>query len=351
MTLALPALVGDGIENPHNALTMTHAARLFGWSCHFRDRAGLAEGWPAELGPIPSWVDTAGLEAGCSGLLALDNAEGAVPIYGHRPGKPSGLGLVVGNERRGIAPDLLRAARERVVVPMASRRVNTLNVAAASAVGLYYLSRGGGGKQFVRSDPNAKRPELLLLGGDDHLELGSTIRSAAAFGWRRAFVEDRGGVWFGCDRVTRSEGRAAARRGKNEIRLVPTASDRTYAFEQACVVSLSEGQPLARTNLARGPRQLVVLADESHVRCAAEETVRLAREVRIVRVETPQAAERVPYHFRVVATIALAEVARQVGVRAPKGRRRPRPPIYERALEVLLEEAGEAVTLDELADY
>ena len=55
----------------------------------------------------------------------------------------------------------------------------------------------GGGKLHARADPHRSRPELLLLGAGDHVELGSTIRSAAAFGWNRALVEDRAGVWFG----------------------------------------------------------------------------------------------------------------------------------------------------------
>ena len=40
-------LVGDGIENPGNALTMIHAAGMFGSECVFRDRHGLAEVLPA----------------------------------------------------------------------------------------------------------------------------------------------------------------------------------------------------------------------------------------------------------------------------------------------------------------
>jgi len=47
-----------------------------------------------------------------------------------------------------------------------------------------------------RNDPRIRRPELLLLGAGDHFELGSTIRSAAAFGWERAFIEDRHSFLF-----------------------------------------------------------------------------------------------------------------------------------------------------------
>ena len=75
-----------------------------------------------------------------------------------------------------------------------------------------------------RPDPTSRRPELSLLGPGDHFELGSTIRSAAAFGWERALIEDRHDVWFNCDRAVRSEGRAAARRARNEILLLPAGA-------------------------------------------------------------------------------------------------------------------------------
>jgi hypothetical protein len=58
-----------------------------------------------------------------------------------------------------------------------------------------------------------------------------------------------------------------------------------------------------------------------------------------------------PYHFRLIASLALAEVARQVGARAPReGRARQRPE-YLLRLPVALEAAGESISLDELAGY
>ncbi len=104
---------------------------------------------------------------------------------------------------------------------MFSRRINCLNVAAASAVALYYLRGTRVGPIAVRREPGKRRPEVLLLGPGDHVEVGSAIRSTAGFGWNRVLIEDRKQVWFGCDRAARSEGRAAARRGKNVILCVP----------------------------------------------------------------------------------------------------------------------------------
>ena len=348
-----PLLIGDGVENAWNARVMAHAAEIFDWQCAFRDRNGLIDDWRSkELGPPPSSLSLDEIRGLCDPIVAFDNAEGAVPLYGFQPGPADRLGLAVGNERRGLPGDLVQSSRHRVFVPMVSRRVNSLNVAAAAAVGLFYLSRGGGGKLYTRADPNRNRPELLLVGGGDHVELGSTIRSAAAFGWRRAFVEDRAGVWFGGGRAALTEGRAAARRAKNTIRLVRVAEDRRYAFDEACVVRMRPGgRPIGRSNLARGLRQLVVLVDEREVDVAEEDWGRLAKRTSHVTLDLPVADLEPTYHYRLASAISLAEVARQVGIRAPKARRKPRPPVYDRLLRVLLEDEGEIVDLVDLEEY
>ena len=58
------------------------------------------------------------------------------------------------------------------------------------------------------------------------------------------------------------------------------------------------------------------------------------------------------YHYRLIATIALAEVSRQVG-RRPVKKLPPaaRPPIYDLRLARLAEAAGHLVGLDELMKY
>ncbi len=325
---------------------------MFGWGCLFRDRRQLQERWrtSGRASPLPL-TQTQQVLATCDPLVALDNRAGAQPIYGFRPRPVQRLGLVVGNERQGVADDLLRAARYRLEIPMASRRVNTLNVAAAAAVGMYYLTQGSGGLH-VAANPQRRRPDVLLLGAGEHVELGSAIRSAAAFGWQHLLIEDRRQVWFGVDRATRSQGRAAARRGKNAIRLVPVTSDRAYAYDEACLVTLRlGGVPLHRANLARGPRQLIVLPDERHVDLAAEDVSRLARRVRHVTIELPQASEPCPYRYRLPATIALAEVARQVGTRRGRGGRGSKPHCYDRVLHTLDHEAGELLALADLTPY
>ena len=345
-------LVGDGIENPFNARVMQAAAALFGGPCRFRDRADLAAAWSTEH-PDAEALDLLTTEdlAACAPLIALDNVPGAQPVYGFRLPRGPRPALLAGNERQGIARDALKLASHHVLIPMSGHRLNTINVAAASAVALYYLARGGGGPLQVTPQPQKRRPELLLLGAADHVEVGSSIRSAGAFGWERALVEDRAGVWFGAPRHVTAEGRGAARRHRNPIRLIPAEPTSDYAFQEVWVVTRNQGDvPLHRANLAAGPRSLLVIPDETAVDLDAEPWDRLGARVRFARLDLPDLS--VPCPYRLSASIALAEAARQVGLRERLPGRPPRAePMYDRALTVLAAEAGETVDLEELGAY
>jgi hypothetical protein len=149
-----------------------------------------------------------------------------------------------------------------------------------------------------------------------------------------------------------AEGRAAARRHRNAIRVVPAPPAGRYAFAEVAVVTTrGGGQPLTRANLARGPEQLIVLPDEGALDAGAEDWSRLGRAVRQVSLDLPRAS--FPYRYRLLATIALAEVARQVG-RPPSVARRPplpAPPAYDTALGLLDATAGQTIYLDDLVAY
>ncbi len=203
----------------------------------------------------------------------------------------------------------------------------------------------------VRKDPRSRRPELLLLAPGDHFELGSTIRSAAGLGWERTFIEDPHQVWFGCDRGVRAKGRAAARRGKNEILLIPCRSAATYNYPRVTVITCKlAGVPLHRINLAGGPSQIVVIPDESRAESVTEDWNRFGAEVEFAQVQLPNVD--FTYHYRLMATIGLAEISRQVGRRPfVKGPPAPRPPIYDHALGKLAEQKAEIVSFDELLRY
>jgi len=346
-------LVGDGIENPWNARTLIDAAAMFGGACLFRDRARLASAWMQTMReqPAPTMISRDDLVQGYAPIILCDNMDGATDIYGFGPVTGPQPAVVVGNERRGLAHDLRPIAHQSVQIPMVSRQINCLNVAAAAAVALYYLSRGSG-KVGQSLHPHKKRPELLLAGPADHLELGSAIRSAAAFGWDHILIEDRRCVWFGVDRVTRSEGRAAARRGRNAIRVIPAHQDDHYAFDNVCVLTARHsGLPLHRARLDLGPRQLIVIPDESALSLDAEAWARLGRKITVVSLELP--SRTFVYHYRLIATIVLAEIARQVGrpLQPGVGRRKQRRPSYESVIEQVERAEGELIYLDDLELY
>ncbi len=347
-------LIGDGIENPWNAKTMIDIAKTFGSACYFRDRKGLFDSYlelpDFELSSIQLIACEQVMER-FSPVLALENVEAAADIYGFKVAAGMRAALIVGNERYGISHDMHQTSTHVLQIPMPGRTLNTLNVATAAGVALYYLCTGNGGRIQVRSEPQKRRPEIYLIGGTDHIELGSTIRSASAFGWERAFVEDRHAVWFGCDRVKRSEGRAAARRGRNSIRLAPADRNNKYAFKEAVVISNSVGTPFSKASLAMGPQKAIILPDESSVDVHREDWSRFGSKVQFVRIDVP--ASDFVYRYRLFASIALAEIARQVGHRPSSPIVRPsrQSPVYESTLAWDMKDKGEEVFLDDLADY
>src|ERR1043165_632333 len=263
-------LIGDSIENPANAFVIKAAAAMFGAACRFRDTKGLNQAAISAQGDEPfMMIDRDQIPALPARSVAFYNLPGGAGPYGYQVGPD--FSVMVGNERRGLSFECAKLATDKVQVPMFSRRVSCLNVAAASAVALYYLRGTRIGPMAVRGEPNNRRPEVLLLGASDHLELGSAIRSTATFGWRRVFIEDRQKVWFGRERPNQSDGRAAARRSKNAILCIPAQTGAIHGFARVTIITTqTRGEPAHRVNLARGPSQLVVIPDEKYVDQFAE---------------------------------------------------------------------------------
>ena len=110
------------------------------------------------------------------------------------------------------------------------------------------------------------------------------------------------------------------------------------------------GVPLHRANFTGGPSQLVVIPDESRSETAVEDWSRFSNQVDFAHVRLPIA--EFTYHYRLLATIALAEISRQVGRRpAVKVPAERRAPIYDYALAKLAEAVGELVRVEDLAFY
>jgi len=333
-------LVGDGVENPANARALMDAAAMFGAACAFRDTRGLLAAWDAERGGELDLIDTTNLIDQQWPIVAVENTLGASIVFGATlPGTQASI--VVGGERLGIRADLLRAAARTVSIPMSGRGVNTLNVAAAAAVALYYLMAGRGLAPRLARRPEERRPALLLSRPKDHVEAGSAIRSAAAFGWRTVGLDDSSRVWYGVNRGVTAEGRAAARSHRNLIRVLPMTTGSNLAFRRIVVAGARiDGPPIHRVNLT-GRDTLLVIPDEGEAGMPSFNS--LGGSVERARIDLSVPA--LHYRYRLVATIVMAEAARQTGLR-PAGQ--PRLPgrrglTYESTLSTVATGGAEEV--------
>jgi tRNA G18 (ribose-2'-O)-methylase SpoU len=238
-------LIADGIENPHNVRALIAAAAMFDAGCWFRQpKTDVAE---ARCGDDLDDYDF---------IVGLENLPKAESIYNFRsPPTVTRIALVVGNERFGIRRELLARCHRFVQIPMASRKVNTLNVAAAAAVGLRYICNP---PQRAARRVWKKRPQILFDAPKSAAEFGSALRSAAAFGWTEVFLNDVHGVWFDATRANRAEARAAGRMMKNSLRVHP-----------------------ARLVSARD--ETVVIADDAHNLLRLHASITLAEIARLLR--------------------------------------------------------------------
>lgn len=343
-------LIGDGIENPANARALMDAAAMFAVPAAFRDTNSLADSWSTELGGgILPIVETTELLGGLLPIVAIENGPRSTSVYDSSlpTGSPS---IVVGNERRGIRGDVMRAALACVDIPMPGRGLNTLNVASAAAVALFYLLASERRPMRKVPRPEQRRPGLLLVAPADHVEAGSVLRSAAAFGWRAVGLDDSERVWFGVPRAVRTEGRAAARSHRNAVRVLPMRTEGPLGFARVVVAGAEvDGPLLHRVDLAGGRNTLLVLPDEELER--GVEWRSLALKVEFARVALP--AKKFPYRYRLVASIVLAEAARQIGraVAAEPIRRLRRGLTYESALTVAATADADIVLTDELRAF
>lgn len=347
-------LIGDGVENPHNALAMTEIAAALDAACAFMDRKGLRDATQSaypEAAPL-TCIGPRILTETYNPLIACDTLPEAVDLFGCRPAPGASPAVVVGNERLGLTHAVQARSQQKVRIPMATRGIGSLNVAAAAAIALYVLGRGGGPMQARRSSAE-HRPDLLLMDPNDHAELGCAVRSAAEFGWGRVLIEDRAGVWFGADRQRRAEGRAAARQSKNSIGVIRVEPERRYAYDEAVVIRAAPAPgslPLQRINAARGARQVIVIPDHTAGDLPVEDWSRFGRTLRFAHLGLPSHAA---LRYRALTGIAMAEVARQVGKASPGAPpHTDRGPRYERTLDLIGEaEDGEEMSFADLLAY
>lgn len=331
---------------------MLDAGTMFDVPVRFRDRAGLSLAWDAgRAGPLELIETNSLVAADAPGLIAIENTSDSRTIFGAPVRIPSMV--LVGNERRGVARDLLAASAAVLHIPMAGRRTDTLNVAAAAATALYFLRTDHDGGPRSVTNPEGRRPALYLMGPTDHVEAGSTLRSAAGLGWRSARLDDRHGVWFDTPRPTRTEGRAAARSHRNDLRVARASAHEQAPFKDVIVATAGlEGPPLTQGHLADGSDSVLVLPDERGVDLAREDWERLGARVRFVNIDLPRRV--FDYRYRLTATIALVESARQIGTPKTKAKARPSRPKglgYDSTLDLHVVADIDTVSWQELTTY
>jgi tRNA G18 (ribose-2'-O)-methylase SpoU len=339
-------LVGDGVDHSGNARALADAASMFGIPLLLRGgRAAAGQQADAAVAAPTPTVDTATLLR-LRPIVAVENVPGAEPVFTSRlpTGSPT---VVVGNERRGIASDVLGAAATCVRIPLSGRSINTLNVAAAAAVALYYLLRSSPTDGPRRGAGPSQRPSVLLLGPGDHVEAGSALRSAAAFGWRAVNLADRNHVWFGTPRGQRTEARAAARAHRSGLRVHGVRDEEHIDSARIIVAGVhADGPPLHRTKLVGGPGTLVVIPDEQALDGGPRDARLVGPKAESARIDLPAVPDH--YRYRLTATIVLAEISRQLGSRRPG--RPPRQPRYPSAVTTV-ETDADLVTAAELSTY
>ncbi|HLK56516.1 MAG TPA: TrmH family RNA methyltransferase [Chthonomonadaceae bacterium] len=299
-------LIGEEIAGEWNTTALANIAQAFGGDY-------LPYNGQAEEGED---LDTASAQGDLlrsfDCLIAAENRPDARNIYAFRPQVTGRRALLVGNEAKGLRRRTLKQAHAVAEIPLVSKNINCLNVAAAAAIMLYYLHLPEPLPQKRRTLASLQksRPDILLIGGSDAMELGSAIRSTCAFGWERLFLLDRGNAWYECDRIIKSEGRGAARRGRNPIKILPYRDGLLTSYRRR-IVFTTDPQARRPQSLSLAEKDtLIVLEDTPGTAASWFEANGDTQEV-VYAALPPVAPDR--YHFRQMASIALAEIARQLG--------------------------------------
>jgi hypothetical protein len=137
--------------------------------------------------------------------------------------------------------------------------MSSLNVAVSAAIALYALSKDLGRRKRRTNGLAQRDVDVLIHAPNDPHEIGSLLRSAWALGWRRVFVSDPHGVWFTRDQRAVLDSRAAARRFKNPLAVLPADHLDMGAYDGTLVCDgRREGTALSRLRLPPGHRMLLV---------------------------------------------------------------------------------------------
>lgn len=86
-----------------------------------------------EIGPYLNKIKKQGFQ-----IVALETGKKGVNFQKFKPKFP--LALIIGNEKRGLNPAVLRKANKRIYIPMRGKK-ESLNVSMAAGIALYEILR------------------------------------------------------------------------------------------------------------------------------------------------------------------------------------------------------------------
>jgi tRNA(Leu) C34 or U34 (ribose-2'-O)-methylase TrmL len=295
-------LIGVDIEGAWNRPLLLNAAAVSGCECTFAQSA------PERHLTLQSAAnaDTRSLEEELhqsSQVLVCELTRNSVGVY-DLPAPRQRTAIVVGNEERGVPRSVIKRANHVISVPMACRGLSSLNVAVAAAVILYSLTHDLARRRKVRSNLRIQSVDILIAGPSDPHELGSLLRSLYSFGWRRVFLSDPHNVWFSSDPAIILQGRAAARRAKNLLVVMPAAKLNLAHYDAVITCQqFQDGPPLSRFRLPECGRLLIVFGESSAVGDFVDHSL---------QVMVDHAHRTVPPCFRHDGSILLSVISQQL---------------------------------------
>jgi tRNA G18 (ribose-2'-O)-methylase SpoU len=293
-------LIGLEIEGEWNMPLLKNATEMSGASLLFArctNPIGVPEepnGLASEIGELIDQFDQ---------VIACEATKQSRIVYDYSAPRGS-LGLIVGNERRGIPLKMLKKVHHVVSIPMLGQGMSSVNVAVAAAIILYVVERDLARKRSRTSALSHRDVDILVFSPSDPSELGSLLRSAWAFGWQRIFLADRSGVWFTKDRQTILAGRAAARCEVNRLVVRPLEQVNFQNYDQIVVCGTTRsGTPLSRFALPDRGKILIVYGDDDP---------RLGPSESFERIYVDHSAVNIDACFRHAGSILLSVISQRL---------------------------------------
>lgn len=244
-------LIALDIEGEWNVPLLRNAAELSGASLTF---AVSNSAHPIHDGAAVELFETAIRDFDL--VIACETGPRTKSFYDYVP-HGQRIAVVVGNEERGIPKSVLKECHDVVSIPMYGEGMSSVNVAVSAGISLYVLAHDFG-RKGRRKKTDVPRPDILVETPNDPAEIGSFLRSVWAFGWHRIHLTDPMHAWFSEERERIALSRAAARKEKNPLVVLPSDTLQPSRYDRIILCGNDcSGIPLSKYALPDGERPLL----------------------------------------------------------------------------------------------